>query len=72
MKKRKFFNTLSKKYNLPVSYVSFKLNPYYIYKADVEHDVEWCEHFENMFNWNYIKADFETDRNRKESIFYGM
>jgi hypothetical protein len=72
MKKRKLFNTLAKKYNLPVKYVSFKLNPYYIYKADIEQTLEWCMDFENRFNWEYIKEDFERDRNRYSSIFYGM
>lgn len=27
---------------------------------------------ENAIRWDYIKEDFERDRHRKESIFYGM
>lgn len=72
MKKNKLFNTLAKKYELPRQYVAFKLNPFYIYKASVEVSDEWCKDFEKMFNWDFIKEDFERDRNREESIFYGM
>ena len=72
MKKRKFYNYLSKKYNLPSKYIAFKINPYYIYKASVELSLEYIEQFEKSFNWDYIKEDFEKDRNTYSSIFYGM
>ena len=72
MKKRKFYNYLSKKYGLPYKYIAFKLNPYYIYKANVEMEQTTLDSIENSMNWDYIKEDFERDRKRKESIFYGM
>ena len=72
MKKNKLFNTLAKKYNLPKQYITFKLSKFYFYKASVEVSAEWCKSFEEMFNWGFIKEDFEKDRNREESIFYGM
>ena len=27
---------------------------------------------ENAIRWDYVKEDFERDRHRKESVFYGM
>lgn len=72
MKKRKFYNYLSKKYNLPYEYINFKINPYYIYKASVEVKQETLEAIENSMNWDYIKEDFERDRNTYSSVFYGM
>ena len=72
MKKRKFYNYLSKKYNLPYEYIVFKINPYYIYKATIELSLEYLEQFENSFNWDFIKADFEKDRNTYSSVFYRM
>lgn len=72
MKKRKFYNYLSKKYNLPYEYTAFKINPYYIWKATIELSLERLEEIEKSFNWNFIKADFERDRNTYSSVFYGM
>ena len=72
MKKRKLFNTLAKKYELPIKYIYFKLNPYYIYNADDEMDIDSCQFFESKFDWEYIKEDFERDRNTYSSVFYGM
>ena len=72
MKKRKFYNYLSKKYNLPYEYIAFKINPYYIWKATIELSFERLEEIEKSFNWNFIKADFERDRNTYSSVFYGM
>lgn len=72
MKKRKFYNYLAEKYSLPYEYIKFKLDRYYIYYASMEVPTEDLEKLENGFNWDSIKADFEIDRNRKESIFYGM
>ena len=72
MKKRKFYNYLSKKYNLPYEYIAFKINPYYIWKATVELSLEGLEEIENSFNWDFIQADFERDRNTYSSVFYRM
>ena len=72
MKKRKFYNYLSKKYNLPYEYIAFKINPYYIWKATIELSLERLEEIENSFNWDFIQADFERDRNTYSSVFYGM
>lgn len=72
MKKRKFYNYLSKKYNLPYEYIAFKINPYYIWKATFELSLERLEEIENSFNWDFIQADFERDRNTYSSVFYGM
>lgn len=72
MKKRKFYNCLSKKYNLPYKYIAFKIDPYYIWKSTIEIAVEKLEQFENSFNWEYIKEDFERDTNTYSSVFYGM
>jgi hypothetical protein len=72
MKKRKLFNTLAKKYDLPIKYVSFKSDSFYIYKASVELSEKECIDFENCINWEYMKQDFDRDRNCYSSIFYGM
>lgn len=72
MKKRKFFNYLSKKYNMPYAYINFKLEPFYPYKANYEISKEYAEEFEKAVNWEYMKEDFEIDRKRECSIFYGM
>lgn len=72
MKKRKLFNTLSKKYDLPIKYVSFKLNSFYIYNHTVELSEKECIDFENCINWEYMKQDFDRDRKCYSSIFYGM
>lgn len=72
MKKRKFYNYLSKKYKLPYKYIVFKIDPYYIWESTVEITIEELERFEKSFNWEYIKEDFERDRNTYSSVFYGM
>ena len=72
MKKRKLFNALAEKYNLPIKYVTFKLDRFYIYKANVEQSEQFCIDFENSINWEYMKEDFNRDRNTYSSIFYGM
>ena len=72
MKKRKLFNMLAKKYELPVKYVSHKLNPFYIYNHTVELSEKECIDFENCINWQYMAEDFDRDRKTYSSIFYGM
>lgn len=72
MKRKQFFNYLAKKYNLPYKYISFKMLPYYIYKANMKVSLDCLKKLENAMNWEYIKEDFEKDRNTYSSVFYGM
>lgn len=72
MKKRKFYNYLAKKYNLPYEYIKYKVNPIYIYKANVELSENQCREIENSIYWDYVREDFEKDRQTESSIFFGM
>ena len=72
MKKRKLYNTLANKYNLPYKYIKFTCDSRYLYKANVEVDEKFMKEFENMFLWDNVKECFEIDRNTYSSIFYGM
>lgn len=72
MKRKQFYEYLSEKYHLPYKYIAFKMNPYYFYKASVKVSLEYLEKLENAMNWEYMKEDFERDRNTYASIFYGM
>jgi hypothetical protein len=72
MKKRVFYNSLAKKYNLPYAYIKFTVDPRYHYRAVVNLDENTLSNIENLINWKYVKEDFERDRNREKSIFYRM
>ena len=39
---------------------------------EYEMDIDSCQFFESKFDWEYIKEDFERDRNTYSSVFYGM
>ena len=64
MNKRQFYKLLSGKYDLPLEYIRFTVDPIYILNE--------LNAIENTIRWNYVKEDFERDRHRKESVFYGM
>lgn len=72
MTRKQFFNYLAEKYNIPYEYVKFKMLPYYIYKANIKVSIEYLKKLENAMNWEYIKEDFEKDRNTYSSVFYRM
>lgn len=48
------------------------MNPYYLLDAGVELSTEYMELLEKSMDWKKIKEDFERDRNRVASVFYGM
>lgn len=72
MNKRTFYKMLAEKYNLPLEYIHFKVNPIYIWNGNKKLSMDELNAIENAIRWDYVKEDFERDRHRKESIFYGM
>lgn len=72
MNKRQFYKLLSKKYDLPLEYIRFKVNPIYIWNGNKKLSMDELNAIENAIRWDYVKEDFERDRHRKESIFYEM
>ena len=44
----------------------------YIYNGNKKLSMDELNAIENAIRWDYVKEDFERDRHRKESIFYGM
>lgn len=72
MKKNKFYNYLSKKYDLPKKYIKFVVDPIYIFKANIELKTEEAENIESSIYWDRAKEEFEVLRNEYSSIFYGM
>lgn len=72
MNKRIFYKLLAEKYNLPLEYIKFKVNPIYIWNWNKKLSIDELNAIENAINWDYVKEDFERDRHRKESVFCGM
>ena len=72
MNKRTFYKSLAEKYNLPLEYIKFKVNSIYIWNGNKRLSIDELNAIENAIRWDYVKEDFERDRHRKESIFYGM
>lgn len=72
MNKRQFYKLLAEKYDLPLEYIRFKVNPIYIWNGNKKLSMDELNAIENAIRWDYVKEDFERDRHRKESIFYGM
>lgn len=72
MNKRQFYKLLAEKYDLPLEYIHFKVNPIYIWNGNKRLFMDELNAIENAINWDYVKEDFERDRHRKESVFYGM
>lgn len=72
MNKRTFYKLLAGKYDLPLEYIRFKVNPIYIWNGNKKLSMDELNAIENAIRWDYVKEDFERDRHRKESIFYGM
>lgn len=74
MNKRQFYKLLAEKYDLPLEYIRFKVNPIYIWNGNGNKKLSMDElnAIENAIRWDYVKEDFERDRHRKESVFYGM
>lgn len=72
MNKRTFYKILAEKYDLPLEYIHFKVNPIYIWNGNKKLSMDELNAIENAIRWDYVKEDFERDRHRKESIFYGM
>ena len=57
----------------------YRLNTYvlksilYTYGTETKKlSMDELESIENAIIWDYVKEDFERDRHREESIFYGM
>lgn len=72
MNKRTFYMLLAEKYDLPLEYICFKVNPIYIWNGNKKLSIDELNAIENAIRWDYVKEDFERDRHRKESVFYGM
>lgn len=72
MNKRQFYKMLSEKYNLPLAYIKFKVDPIYIWNGNKKMSMDVLNVIENSMRWDFVKEDFERDRYRKESIFYEM
>ena len=72
MNKRAFYKRLAEKYDLPLEYIRFKVNPICIWNGNKKLSMDELEAIENAIRWNYVKEDFERDRHRKESVIYGM
>lgn len=72
MNKRQFYKMLAKKYDLPLEYIRFTVDPIYTWNGNKKLSIDELNAIENTIRWNYVKEDFERDRHRKESVFYGM
>lgn len=72
MNKRQFYKLLSGKYDLPLEYIRFTVDPIYIWNGNKKLSMNELNAIENTIRWNYVKEDFERDRHRKESVLYGM
>ena len=72
MNKWQFYKLLAEKYDLPLEYIRFKVNPIYIWNGNKKLSIEELNAIENAIRWDYVQEDFERDRHRKESVFYGM
>lgn len=72
MNKRQFYKLLSEKYDLPLEYIRFTVDPIYIWNGNKKLSIDELNAIENAIRWDYVKEDFERDRHRKESVFYGM
>lgn len=72
MNKRQFYKLLVEKYDLSLEYIRFKVNPIYIWNGNKKLSMDELNAIENAIRWDYVKEDFERDRHRKESVFYGM
>lgn len=72
MNKITFYKMLAEKYDLPLEYIRFKVDPIYIWNGNKKLSTGELNAIENAIRWDYAKEDFERDRNRKESIIYGM
>lgn len=72
MNKRQFYKMLAKKYDLPLEYIRFTVDPIYIWNGNKKLSIDELNDIENTIRWNYVQEDFERDRYRKESVFYGM
>ena len=72
MNKRQFYKLLSEKYDLPLEYIRFTVDPIYIYNGNKKTSMDELNAIENAIRWDYVKEDFERDRHRKESVFYEM
>lgn len=72
MNKRQFYRMLSEKYGIPFEYIKFTVDPIYLYNGNKKLSTGELEAIESVILWERVKEDFERDRNREESIFYGM
>lgn len=72
MNKRQFYKVLAEKYDLPLEYIRFKVDPIYIWNGNKKLSMDELTTIENAIRWDYVKEDFEKDRHRKGSIFYKM
>lgn len=72
MNKRSFYKLLAEKYDLPLEYIRFIVDTIYTWNGNKKLFMDKLNDIENAINWDYVKEDFERDRHRKESVFYGM
>ena len=72
MNKRSFYKLLAEKYHLPLEYIRFIIDPIYIWNGNKKLSMDELKAIENAIRWDYVQENFERDRHRKESVFYGM
>ena len=72
MNKRTFYKLLAEKYDLPLEYVGFTVDPIYTWNGNKKLSMDELNAIENAIRWDYVQENFERDRHRKESVFYGM
>lgn len=54
MNKRQFYKLLSEKYNLPLEYIKFKVNPIYIWNGNKKLSMDELNAIENAIRWDYV------------------
>lgn len=72
MNKRSFYKLLAEKYDLPLEYICFIVDPIYTWNGNKKLSMDELNAIENAIRWDYVQENFERDRHRKESVFYGM
>ena len=54
MNKRTFYKLLAEKYDLPLEYIRFKVNPIYIWNGNKKLSMDELEAIENAIRWDYV------------------
>lgn len=70
MNKRQFYKMLAKKYDLPLEYIRFTVDPIYIWNGNKKLSIDELNDIENAIRWNYVQEDFERDGQKKKIIVH--